>query len=63
MDKETQNQELSRLCYAFLQSGGGYTQKRGSQMLGIPIKTFEHILAGRGFRYPTLLIHALTRFE
>lgn len=36
---------------------------RAAQLLGIPVRTFEGIEQGRGFRYPQLLILALQAFD
>lgn len=36
-----------------------FTQEQGARELGIPKSTFEQILQGRGFKYPTLLRRAI----
>lgn len=41
----------------------GMTQTRAAQVLGLPARTYEGIEAGRGFKYPRLLMLALAAFR
>lgn len=38
-------------------------QTAAAEMLGIPIRTLQGIEQGRGFSFPTLLMHALKTME
>lgn len=64
MAKQTDDQkaELAALVRAFIDKGE-LTTSRAAQLLGIPKRTLDNILIGRGFPYPNLLALAIQAFN
>lgn len=54
--------ELAQICKNWRQKAE-LTQSRAAIMLDLPLKTYEHIEMGRGFRYPRLLTLAIMAFD
>lgn len=59
---DQEKMDIAELVRGFVEEGN-LTVSRAAQMLGIPKRTLENVVQGRGFPYPKLLALAIQAFR